>query len=135
MIVNNNFLCIRDKVFKNGASKICGRQPLNRPYSLKFFKGCLEYFDASVKVPRKKLIIYRATEPFLERFAFNLINQIISILLSLHLDLMKLKRQNTTKQVSGGNKRNESTSKKSDALISRYAAGMCFDFHPNDGNM
>ena len=48
---------------------------------------------------------------------------------------MKLKRQNTTKQVSGGNKRNESTSKKSDALISRYAAGMCFDLHPNDGNM
>ena len=33
-----------DKVFKNGPSKICGRQSLknlNRPYPLKFFKGCL----------------------------------------------------------------------------------------------
>ena len=34
-----------DKVFKNGSSKICGRQPLkdclSRPYSFKFFKGCL----------------------------------------------------------------------------------------------
>ena len=34
------------KVFRNGASKICGRQPLktfkwSRPYHMKFFKGCL----------------------------------------------------------------------------------------------
>ena len=34
------------KVFKNGPSKICGRQPLtkfaqSRPYTLKSFKGCL----------------------------------------------------------------------------------------------
>ena len=38
------------KVFKNGPSKICGRQPLkiwsemvclSRPYQFKFFKGCL----------------------------------------------------------------------------------------------
>ena len=33
------------KVFKNGPSNICGRQPLKklkwRPYSSKFFKGCL----------------------------------------------------------------------------------------------
>ena len=63
------------------------------------------------------------------------VNYVTVFLIFIHLDLMKLKRQNTTKQVSGGNKRNESTSKKSDALISRYAAGMCFDFHPNDGNM
>ena len=31
-------------VFKNGPSKICGRQPCSLPYSLpyhKFFKGCL----------------------------------------------------------------------------------------------
>ena len=45
---------IWDKVFKNGPSKIFGRQPLknikgygqsdhtqNRPYTFKFFKGCL----------------------------------------------------------------------------------------------
>ena len=63
------------------------------------------------------------------------VNYVTVFLIFIHLDLMKLKRQNTTKQVSGGNKRNESTSKKSDALISRCAAGMCFDFHPNDGNM
>ena len=40
---------IWEKVFKNGPSKICGRQPLkalkedgllSRPYSLKIFKGC-----------------------------------------------------------------------------------------------
>ena len=33
-----------DKVFKNGPSKICGRQPLvclSRPYPFKIFKGCL----------------------------------------------------------------------------------------------
>ena len=41
-----------DKVFKNGPSKICGRQPLkklkgyegiclSRPYPFKFFRGCL----------------------------------------------------------------------------------------------
>ena len=54
---NSDFYCQRtlfftkfiwDKVFKNGTSKICGRQPLknlkgciSRPYSFKFFKGCL----------------------------------------------------------------------------------------------
>ena len=41
---------IWDKLFKNGPSKICGRQPLkiwrdmaclSRPYLFKFFKGCL----------------------------------------------------------------------------------------------
>ena len=39
---------IWDKVFKNGPSKICGKQPLknlnsalSRPYPFKFFKGCL----------------------------------------------------------------------------------------------
>ena len=41
---------LRDKVFKNGSSKICVRQPLkiwrdivclSRPYHFKFFKGCL----------------------------------------------------------------------------------------------
>ena len=41
---------IRDKVFKNGLSKVCGRQPLKiwsnivllaRPYPFKFFKGYL----------------------------------------------------------------------------------------------
>ena len=38
---------IRDKVFKNRPSKICGRQlsenlkGLSRPYPFKFFKGCL----------------------------------------------------------------------------------------------
>ena len=44
---------IWDKVFKNGASEICGRQPLknlkryglpkqtSRPYLFTFFKGCL----------------------------------------------------------------------------------------------
>ena len=45
---------IRDKVFKNGPSKTCGRQPLKNlkrydllkicfswPYHFKFFKGCL----------------------------------------------------------------------------------------------
>ena len=48
-----NFNLVRvkwDKVFKNGPSKIFGRQPLqkrrdmvflSRPYSFKFFKGCL----------------------------------------------------------------------------------------------
>ena len=33
----------RDKVFKSGLSKFCGRQPLknlSRPYPFKFFKGC-----------------------------------------------------------------------------------------------
>ena len=30
---------IWDKVFKNGLSKFCGRQPLNFPF--KFFKACL----------------------------------------------------------------------------------------------
>ena len=41
---------IWDKVFKDGPSKRCGRQPLkkwkgygllSRPYCVKFFKGCL----------------------------------------------------------------------------------------------
>ena len=42
--------CILDKVFKNGPSETCGRQPsknikgyglLSRPYPFKFFKSCL----------------------------------------------------------------------------------------------
>ena len=28
------------KVFKNEPSKICGRQPLSRPYQFEFLKGC-----------------------------------------------------------------------------------------------
>ena len=32
---------IWDKVFKNGPSKICRRQPLSRPYAFKVFKGCI----------------------------------------------------------------------------------------------
>ena len=33
---------LRDKVFKNGPSEICGRQPLkNLKCHFKFFKGCL----------------------------------------------------------------------------------------------
>ncbi|KAM7433227.1 WD repeat-containing protein 78 [Porites harrisoni] len=43
-------------------------------------------------------------------------------------DLMKLKRINVAKQSKEGGK-------KSDALISRFAAGFCFDVHPNDSNM
>ena len=38
-----------DMLFKNGQSKICGRQPskdlkvcLSRPYPFKLFKGCLQ---------------------------------------------------------------------------------------------
>ena len=44
-------------------------------------------------------------------------------------DLMKLKRtalQSTAKKTGG---------KKNDAFISRFTSGMCFDFHPNDGNI
>ena len=35
-----------DKVFKNGPSKNCGRQPLKnlKGYPFKFFKGCLPLF-------------------------------------------------------------------------------------------
>ena len=32
---------ILDKAFKNGPSKICGRQPLKQTMPLQFFKGCL----------------------------------------------------------------------------------------------
>ena len=55
------------------------------------------------------------------------------IYLFIYLDLMKLKRVNTTKHTT--NKKGEGTAKKSDALISRYASGMCFDFHHSDGNL
>ncbi len=47
------------------------------------------------------------------------------------VDLMKLKRINIQKR----GKKSASHNKKSDALISRFAAGFCFDFHPNDSNM
>ena len=46
-LVVNRLKYMWDKVFKNGPSKICGRQPLKnlkeygRPYSFKFFKGSL----------------------------------------------------------------------------------------------
>ncbi|XP_065673190.1 dynein axonemal intermediate chain 4-like [Hydra vulgaris] len=46
-----------------------------------------------------------------------------------YIDLMRLKRTHAIEQSS--KKKNE---KKSDALISRLAAGMCFDFHPSEGN-
>ncbi|KAK2569811.1 Dynein axonemal intermediate chain 4 [Acropora cervicornis] len=42
-------------------------------------------------------------------------------------DLMKLKRINVAKQARDGGR-------KSDALISRFAPGFCFDVHPNDSN-
>ena len=64
-------------MFKNGPSKIYGRQPLktlkgvssaySRPYSFKFFKGCLpqilvgpffEYFVAYDDKNRKKSVKY-----------------------------------------------------------------------------
>lgn len=44
------------------------------------------------------------------------------------VDLMKLKRINVAKQARDGGK-------KSDALISRFAPGFCFDVHPNDSNV
>jgi hypothetical protein len=47
-------------------------------------------------------------------------------------DLMKLKRINIQKQRG---RKSASHNKKSDALISRFAAGFCFDFHPNDSNL
>ena len=39
IIGNLNFMWV--KVFKDGPIKICGRQPLGRPYHFTFFKGCL----------------------------------------------------------------------------------------------
>jgi len=42
---------------------------------------------------------------------------------------MKLKRVNAAKESKAGG------GKKSDALISRFAAGFCFDVHPNDSNV
>ncbi|XP_028413051.1 WD repeat-containing protein 78-like isoform X2 [Dendronephthya gigantea] len=47
-------------------------------------------------------------------------------------DLMKLKRINIQKQRG---RKSASHNKKSDALISRFAAGFSFDFHPNDSNI
>lgn len=46
---------------------------------------------------------------------------------------MKLKRVSVTKQTKGGGK--DYSSKKGDALISRFAAGFCFDVLPSDSNM
>lgn len=46
-----------------------------------------------------------------------------------NVDLMKLKRVNEAKKSKDGG------GKKSDALISRFAAGFCFDVHPNDSNV
>ncbi|KAK3755597.1 hypothetical protein QZH41_017593, partial [Actinostola sp. cb2023] len=47
-------------------------------------------------------------------------------------DLIKLKRVNVTKQTKGGG---GAAGRKSDALISRFAAGFCFEFNPNDPNI
>ncbi|KFQ51423.1 WD repeat-containing protein 78, partial [Pelecanus crispus] len=44
-------------------------------------------------------------------------------------DLMKIKRTKSEKKKLPGE-----TERKSEALISRWAAGMCFDFHPKDTN-
>ncbi|NXW09730.1 WDR78 protein, partial [Fregetta grallaria] len=44
-------------------------------------------------------------------------------------DLMKIKRTESEKKKLPGEKE-----RKSEALISRQAAGMCFDFHPKDAN-
>ena len=46
-------LCIWDKVFKNGASKICG----SRPYPFKFFKGCLPQILVGPMTKAEKLEI------------------------------------------------------------------------------
>ena len=54
------------------------------------------------------------------------------------LDLMKVKRTAVIKKMpTGGSKKASSDSgvKKADALISRYASCMCFDFHTIEGNM
>jgi len=48
-------------------------------------------------------------------------------------DLIKLKRINITKHSKAGGA--GAGGKKSDALISRYAPGFCFDFNPTDANM
>ena len=46
-------------------------------------------------------------------------------------DLMKLKRINVARHSKAGG----GAAKKSDALISRFAAGFCFDVQPSDSNM
>jgi WD40 repeat protein len=51
------------------------------------------------------------------------------------LDMLKLKRVNVAKQSTVASKKGNEASKKSDALISRYTSGMCFDFHTKDGNI
>ena len=51
----------------------------------------------------------------------------------IDLDLMKLKKMNVAKQA--GKSPTKGDGKKGDALISRYVAAMCFDFHPDDGNL
>ena len=48
---------------------------------------------------------------------------------------MKLKRINVTKRGKGGGEGKDGGAKKGDALISRFAAGFCFDVLPSDCNM
>ncbi|XP_031569153.1 WD repeat-containing protein 78-like isoform X2 [Actinia tenebrosa] len=50
-------------------------------------------------------------------------------------DLIKLKRINVTKQTTKGGGAGGTTGRKSDALISRFSAGFCFDFNPKDSNI
>lgn len=49
--------------------------------------------------------------------------------LAIYTDLMKIKRKEIEKKRLPGEKE-----RKSEALISRQAAGMCFDFHPKVGS-
>jgi len=53
--------------------------------------------------------------------------------------LIKLKRvserQTQTTSSSSNNNNSNNKAKKSDAMIAKFAGGLCFDFNPKDSNM
>ena len=58
--------------------------------------------------------------------------------ISCWTDLIKLKRVSDRQMQTSGSSNSSSSSnkaKKSDAMIAKFAGGLCFDFNTNDSNM
>ena len=83
---------IWDKVFKNGPSKICGRQPLKNVSSTNFTWSILEYF-VSYKPPERwpqpRMCLSASANAFLKGFARWIMAQFHFIRFYLHKSLTK----------------------------------------------
>ena len=85
-------------------------------------------------IPTTLVLVFLILFTNSKALVFRMVRKEAKIILHLISDLMKLKKMNASTKAGKSPSKSEN-SKKGDALISRYVSAMCFDFHPNDGNL